>query len=581
MKTIQYCIGVFLLLLTMVSCQQDDLLNETGDGSFNNEVNSKSRIAEGIIPFTVENVQKALPTVLQYYSENRPEVAKRFGNYKVNTTHVYYKFTPQDSLQQAALMENEDQFQLTTHAFEFTPVERTEDAKDDEIPVFYALVETDIRIPDVPYEVIANLHFTDEDKLEDAPHNYDEVEFKQNLMYETRKIAGHLDDEELAEGYMNYREGFEEDKAQKGNVSTKGLFGKKWRPSGNIRVEEDIVRSNNSSRNHFEPVKRARVNVLKWGWLQVEHGTTDNNGNFTTGTTYTKNVHYKVKFKHDYVTVKEGNFYNTADYFSGSHKRAPLNITFVNNTALSHYQFFALIHNASYDYYNRCLSQYGLHNPTNLNITALYNGSGSNSGAQWYPFNSAIRVSRSGGGVYRGSDGIYSTTVHELTHNGHRKMDPGMFSLFHLGNKERLLMCESWADGVETILTNDRYNAMFAANGYGNYRATNRNNTNALTRGWNGGKQHQTILQMNAYTPLVVDLIDNLNQNTVLGNHLPVDRVSGYTLSQIQAALKTSRTIGEWESRLKSMYNNSTETMLSDVFGYAQAVYANRNNWPQ
>ncbi len=561
--------------ILLISCNQDEIYDVANEDLNQSSAKSTARIAEGIIPFTVENVQKALPIVLQYYSKNRPEVAKRFANYKVEPTHIYYKFTPTDSLQYSLLMEKEEELQLAVDPFEYTPKERTEDPGENEIPSFYAVVNKEIRIPNVPHETLALLHFTDEDKLEDDSKNYDEIEFKQNLMYETRKIAGHLDKEELAEGYMNYREGFEEDKAQKGTISTKGLFGKKWRPSGNIRVEEDVVHSNNNRRKHFEPVKRACVNVLKWGWLQVEHGTTDDNGNFSTGTTYTKNVHYKVKFKHDYVTVKEGNFYNTADYFSGSHKRAPLNITFINNADLSHYQFFALIHNASYDYYDRCLSLYGLHNPGNLNITALYNGSGSNSGAQWYPLNSAIRVSRSSGGVYRGSDGIYSTTVHELTHNGHRKMDPGMFSLFYLGNKERLLMSESWAEGVETILTNDRYNTLFATNGYGTYTGTKHGWTN-LTLGWNGDKQHELVTNMDEYTPLVIDLVDNLNQNTLINtNNLPIDRVSGYTLRQIQAALKGSRNLNEWKDKLVNNYNNPTEQFIDDVFNYAKFVKNN------
>ncbi|REC42683.1 hypothetical protein DRF67_20260 [Chryseobacterium pennipullorum] len=562
----------------LVGCQQEDLLQSAQEeGKTHQRNQSQSRMVEGLIPFTVDNVQAALPIVLTYYRTNRPIVAEKFAHYQVEPTHVYYKFMPQDSIQQARLMEAEDVLQLTTSPLEFSRTERTEDPVEDEIPVYYGIAKYNAAVPDVPHDVIAKLHFTDEDRLEDMQANYDEIEFKQNLMYETRKIAGHLDDEELNEGYMNYEEGIQD--KNNGSGAASRLFAKKWRPSGNIRVEEDIVRTNNSSKNHYEGVKRATVNVLKWGWLQVEQGTTDGNGYFSTGTTYTKNVHYKVKFKHDYVTVKEGNFYNTADYFSGEHKRAPLNITFMKDGPLSHYHFFALVHNASYDYYNRCLSKFGLHNPGKLNITALYYGSNSNSGAQWYPFNSAIRVSRSSSGFYRGSDGIYATTVHELTHNSQRKMDPGMFSLLYSGNKQRKLMIESWAEGVETIVTNDRYTSMFSSNGYGVYRSSTRG-THASTLVWNGLRQHQSISDMNAYTPLVIDLVDNFNQSLVLNNpNIPNERVYGYTLAQIQTALNTSRTLDQWKGRLESLYSNSTEPMLGDVFGYAQTVLSNSANW--
>jgi len=389
-----------------------------------------------------------------------------------------------------------------------------------------------------------------------------------------------LDDEELAEGYMSYKEGIDDKTTNADNRSTYGLFGKKWRPSGTIRVEEDIVRTNNSSNFHTEPVKRARVNVLKWGWLQIEHGTTDHNGYFSTGTTYTKKVNYVVKFKHDYVTVKDGNFFDTASWFSWTCNRSALHITFTRAN-YENYQFFALVHNASFDYYDRCLNQYGLHNPGNLNITAKINGTGSNAGPQWIPLNSAIRISKNGGNGYRGSDGIYSTTVHELTHSGHRKMDPGMFSVFHLGNKERLVMKESWADGVETILTNDRYNNIFATNGYGNYRSTNSFYQFQLIRFWNGHKQNQTQNQMNAYTPLIADLVDNFNQRVQLGNNeLPNDLVSGYTLSQIQSALNNSRTLTEWKNKLVNNYNNPTEGFIDNLFDYAIFSMHNHQNWP-
>lgn len=569
-------LGILLLgISTLVACSQDDMQEQ----EVSNNVATSARIANGKIPFTVENVQNALPIVLRYYDSYNPTVSQKFRNYKVEPTHVYYKFTPADSLQYSLLMSYDEQLGLTTQPFEHEIIERKDDPSDTEIGTFYAIASIDQKIPEVPTQKIAELHFTDEDKLEDVPSNYDEVEFKQNLMYQARKQAGHLDDEELKEGYMSYKEGIN-DKANGDQRTTYGLFGKKWRPSGNVYVEEDIVRTNNSRNFHTEPVKRARVNVLKWGWLQIEHGTTNHDGYFTTGTTYTKNVNYVVKFKHDYVTVKDGNFFDTASWFSWSCNRTALNITFTRAN-YENYQFFALVHNASFDYYDRCLDQYDLHDPGNLNITAQINGSGSNATAQWYPFNSAIRVSKKGNNIYRGSDGIYSTTVHELTHCGHRKMDPGMFSLFHLGNKERLVITESWADGVETILTNDRYISMFASEGYGNYRSTNSFNEDVLIRTWNGIKQNRTQEEMNAYTPLVADLVDNFNQRTQLGNNaLPNDLVSGYTLGEIQSALDNSRTFEQWKTKLENNYNNNTEVFLNNVFDYAIFSMYNHQNWP-
>ena len=78
-------------------------------------------------------------------------------------------------------------------------------------------------------------------------------------------------------------------------------------------------------------------------------------------------------------------------------------------------------------------------------------------------------------------------------------------------------------------------------------------------------------------TPLVIDLNDNRNQNLLpnTGGTFPVDRVSGYTIQQMQSALKNSRTLTEWRNKLVNNYFNSTEANIDDVFDYAIAVKDN------
>lgn len=336
------------LLCFVVSCNSDEISDETHSN------NSPKSGAEGVIPFTVENVKKALPQVLSYYRTNRPEVAERFSNYDVVTTHVYYSFSPQDSIQYTTLMQLESDLDLlvTVDPFEYTPKERTEDPGDNEIPVFYAIVPVE-QVTDVskvlqsgiPSSVVAELHFTDEDKLEDEVRNYDEIEFKQNLMYEARKLVGHLDEEELEEGYMNYKEGFE----------VKGLFGTKWRPSGNVRYDEDYLSGRKGSLV-TSGVNKAQVTVLKWGYLRVESGYTNMSGDFSTGTTYTKHVHYNVRFTdHARVRILANNFYDLANWRSGSHKRRALDVLLTKNTR---HQFYAILNNAAHIYIDYVAPEY-------------------------------------------------------------------------------------------------------------------------------------------------------------------------------------------------------------------------------
>ena len=149
-------LGVLLLgISTLVACSQDDMQEQ----EVSNNVATSARIANGKIPFTVENVQNALPIVLRYYDSYNPTVSQKFRNYKVEPTHVYYKFTPADSLQYSLLMSYDEQLGLTTQPFEHEIIERKDDPSDTEIGTFYAIASIDQKIPEVPTTKIAELHF--------------------------------------------------------------------------------------------------------------------------------------------------------------------------------------------------------------------------------------------------------------------------------------------------------------------------------------------------------------------------------------------------------------------------------------
>ncbi len=58
-----------------------------------------------------------------------------------------------------------------------------------------------------------------------------------------------------------------------------------------------------------------------------------------------------------------------------------------------------------------------------------------------------------------------------------------------------------------------------------------------------------------------------------IGNDdLPVDRVSGYTLKQIQDALNNTKTLNAWKSNLINNYNNPTEDNLQPIQDYANTI---------
>lgn len=76
------------------------------------------------------------------------------------------------------------------------------------------------------------------------------------------------------------------------------------------------------------------------------------------------------------------------------------------------------------------------------------------------------------------------------------------------------------------------------------------------------------------------DLIDNFNQNFSVGNTRPVDRVSGYTLNQIQNALNNCRDIDCWERNIRNNNFNLTENNLNELFDYVRDVRNNNLSTP-
>ncbi len=71
-----------------------------------------------------------------------------------------------------------------------------------------------------------------------------------------------------------------------------------------------------------------------------------------------------------------------------------------------------------------------------------------------------------------------------------------------------------------------------------------------------------------AYTPLVIDLIDENNQGQGMGGGIvPNDQVEHYTLSQLEGALLYSPVSWwQWRDNIKEMFDNLTEGYVDYLF---------------
>jgi hypothetical protein len=136
----------------------------------------------------------------------------------------------------------------------------------------------------------------------------------------------------------------------------------------------------------------------------------------------------------------------------------------------------------------------------------------------------------------RNSVETYATVIHELTHASHWNMDRSDF------NDTDSKVKESWARGVQWELTKMVY-------------------PNYLGREFSKGN----------YTLVVSDMIDDDFETgeapTNKGYYQDEDdQVSGYTIRQIEDALKHKETWNSWRDNIISKYTNPTEEHLNRLF---------------
>jgi len=610
---------VIVLGIMIQSCEKENPplqeKSQTGDTD-----NAKVIMGDTLeIPYTVANMQTAFDNLIFNLKKNSKtsKLAKTFkdgDDIEILPSHYYYRFLPKDSLEHDWLV-NDTILQVSNIPLHLKVVEEGDyyddpDLEGDENPgdlaYLYAVVPYDHPVPEnIHKELLDTYYFAPEQSKEEPVEgevavkqpvnkttkdilNVDENgEVFEYLELEALKLTNNLDEDELAvlRFYLpndttatlySYDQaaqlGYEQKQLILDLNSIDALLEQetlanrsKWNPSGTITVQEDVVKKTVG-------VVGAEVKVRKWGLVVIKRARTNHKGEFRTSSTSTKRVKYAVYFNSPWkFKIMAGTVFMEARHRgTRTYKKQSWSQHFSSGRG----QFYALVHNAAYDYYTRVVPTYGLKKPRKCRISAKYDLCGSSehrSDILTLLPTSDIRVTRNGKDenkncIYRGTDGIYATTVHELTHAGHRELDPGMFSVLHSKNCERLMLRESWAEGVETIVTNDRYKR------FNSYYFNDSSN-----RGWNDWRQREKSTEMNEYTPIVIDLIDNFDQSTN-DNSWPQDHVSGYTLSTIQTALKNCRTLKAWRENLNNNRPSGVTTSeLNQLFSYTDQAILNLN----
>ena len=154
---------------------------------------------------------------------------------------------------------------------------------------------------------------------------------------------------------------------------------------------------------------------------------------------------------------------------------------------------------------------------------------------------SNIEIFNDHGGITKS---LYGTVIHELAHAAHWNMGRRDY------NRADIVVAESWANGVEWELTRMVYSTYVP---------------------W---------YNRLAYTGIVQDMIDGTKTTTsssyyesrskpfVYSEKSYSDKVSGYTIRQLEDALRGKRTWNDWRDNIKNKYNNGTENHLDAAFSF-------------
>lgn len=336
-----------------------------------------------------------------------------------------------------------------------------------------------------------------------------------------------------------------------------------WTPSGKITVEDDYLGT--------IPVEGALVrarNILK-----VREGLTRSDGTFSVDGSFTaKDVEISIKWERWDFDIRHGSYGQAYVHGGDLDRGKEWNVRISPDHAPNSW-LHAHIHRAAIVYYYEC-GRWGIKAPPRRDgvLGALSQrlhiaGRDVEGRSHYFDFNHfwqaaqvVIKSNRTDPFILNHAQYIFGATIHELAHASHWEWaySSGQYLLELLVSDPKVP--ESWAVGVEWQITNECYG--LSIDKTNNYKWTYQQYS--LT----------SIPEKNGYTPLVIDLIDNVNQSKFYSAS-PKDQVSGYTLGQLENALlvlpnnvPNDGKVGWelWRKLIKAWYDNPTEEYVDYLF---------------
>lgn len=507
----EFFIAVLALSFGLFSCEKDKL--EQGESNTITEEQTH-KVSDGIVvlgekindPYAIYNMKAA-------YS-NLKSAGKDAPVEEIQPNKKYLRFLPKDEAEWD-LLKSDTSFVLFDFPLDYEIEVYGTYYHDPELPDTavtwqYCVVPIDKELPNIHHELLYEVFIP----------NFDTLELETTL--KSASLATNFYEQLVYESYK-LTENIEESDANLKN--TKGLFKpKRWHPAGRITVADDLLGT--------IPLEGANVHA-RWS-THMEDDITDSDGRFRMGGFIYK-VNYSIKWDRYQYSIRSGTAGQAWYNRSGRHK-GDWNLHITSGASI----FYATIHRAAHHYYYGNTG--GIKRPpgntvlkAQMKIAAMNERNDDVNGQHaaslrilglfnwikiWNPQNR--------------DDEIYGTTTHELAHASHWDMDHGKY------NDTDTKVKENWARGVQWWLTRMTYT---------NYR---------------GGP----TIRPN-YTQVVIDLIDSRADDfTNNGTNFPNDQVTGYTMKQIEDALKGQKNWNGWRDNIKNKYTNGTENNVDALFNF-------------
>jgi len=533
------------------------------DGSYEEPSASTEVFHDGMIelgkklenPYSVVNMKRALQEL-----KNQGMLKSATAmNIQIETTHLYVRFLPANE-EEKNLIHRDTTLVFYDHPLDYEIKPGGTFFHDPSLPDTaitwqYTVVPVGYDFPPVRHEILAELYLVNQGSGQQPKSAGLNLAYWELLEDKALEITGNLS-------------------CNSGGVALKSS---RWTPHGTITVWDDVL-------DQQIPVQGAKVRARRW--FTTHTGITDHNGSFTADGTFRREANYSIVWERPEWKIQDrllnlsigGAGVWKQVYFNGPKQRGTWNLAIGNSANIDNSMRYAHIHRALVRYFY--LNRDGLRSPDVRSLLGGklrvgYSPQPKTSNAVPYrnmtghPHVYIYGRSTSAGEPWLLTNQIFAVTIHELVHVAHYELI-GRFSFSELWlDPDGRIIPESWAEAVEWRLTNIEYNELGQASRLDNQAA--RDYIHIAGR-FGAGRQLWGIEYSRDYTPLFIDLFDNVNQRRVNSNNisLPNDNVTGYTFGVLEYdVLRRSFGIKTLKERLKlHKPQGVTDAQIDELVGF-------------